>query len=230
MAIELIVFDLVGTTVKDNKDIHRILRHTLLQYDVEITLEDANAVMGIPKPIAITKLLERFYKGTRPVTEAWVSEIHHVFVKQMIDFYSTDPSVGESDGVTETFQKLKDSKLKIAVDTGFDRQIANPLLERLGWQRSNLIQASVTSDEVKRGRPYPDLLYKAMELVSVTDVKKVAKVGDTVSDLQEGTSAGCAFVIGITSGAFSREELQKEKHTHLITQVREVLDILEVNN
>ena len=229
MAIELIVFDLAGTTVKDNKDVHRVLQKALALHGVEISIADANVVMGIPKPVAIRRLLEKRYSGSRPITEDWISEIHDVFVKEMIHFYKTDPSVGEKAGVYNTFKKLKQHNLKVVVDTGFDRQITDPLIERLGWKKENLIDASVTSDEVAHGRPYPDLIFKAMELTNTRDAQNVAKVGDTASDMQEGMAAGCGWVIGVTTGAFSRAELQQEKHTHLIENVREVLEILNIS-
>ena len=228
MPIELVVFDLAGTTVKDNKDVHRMLQKALAQHGVNISIEDANGVMGIPKPVAIRRLLEKRYVGPRPITADWIAEIHEVFVKEMINFYKTDPSVGEKAGVYNTFRKLKQSKLKVAVDTGFDRRITDALLERLGWKKENLIDASVTSDEVERGRPYPDLIFKAMALTNINDVKNVAKVGDTASDMQEGNAAGCGWVIGVTTGAFSKAQLEQEKHTHLIENVQEVLEIFNI--
>ncbi|MEO7992510.1 MAG: HAD hydrolase-like protein [Chryseolinea sp.] len=226
--IELVVFDLAGTTVKDNKDVHRILQLALESFNVSISIEDANAVMGIPKPIAIRTLLEQRYHGALPITSAWINEIHKAFVENMIHFYKTDSNVGEKEGVSETFRKLKENKLKVVVDTGFDRQIVDPLLDRLGWRENNLIDASVTSDEVANGRPYPDLIYKAMLLTGVVDACYVAKVGDTVSDLQQGNAAGCGLVIGVTTGAFSEDELTKEKHTHLIKDIPSLLQILEI--
>ena len=42
MKIELVVFDLAGTTVKDNQDVHRVLRVALRHAGVDISLEDAN--------------------------------------------------------------------------------------------------------------------------------------------------------------------------------------------
>jgi phosphonatase-like hydrolase len=228
MSPELIVFDLAGTTVKDNHDVHRALQNALAKYGVLISLEDANTVMGIPKPMAIRSLLNTCDTLNRPITEDFVQEIHHAFVEEMIHFYQEDPSVGEKDGVSDTFRKLKERKLKVAIDTGFDRQITDSILQRLGWVQNNLIDASVTSDEVPRGRPYPDLIFKAMELTHVTDSKCVAKVGDTTSDLLEGNSAGCGWVIGVTTGAYTRSELQKEKHTHLIENVHEVLEIFSL--
>lgn len=228
MAIELVVFDLAGTTVKDNKDVHRILQKALAHHGVEISIEDANAVMGIPKPVAIRELLGKRAHGNQPITDDWINQIHMLFVDLMIEFYKKDPSVGEKAGVYNTFKKLKQNKLKVVVDTGFDRRITDPLLERLGWKKENLIDASVTSDEVEHGRPFPDLIYKAMELTNITDPKNVAKVGDTASDMQEGNAAGCGLVIGVTTGAFSKKELQREKHTHLIENVQEILEILEL--
>ncbi|HOX82649.1 MAG TPA: HAD hydrolase-like protein [Chryseolinea sp.] len=227
--IELVVFDLAGTTVKDSKDVHRVLQRALAGFDVFISIEDANAVMGIPKPVAIRALLEQRYQGSLQITENWISEIHEAFVESMISFYKNDHGVGEKIGVSETFRKLKENKIKVVVDTGFDRQIVNPLLARLGWLENNLIDASVTSDEVAKGRPHPDLIFKAMQLTGVSDASCVAKVGDTVSDLQEGNAAECGLVIGVTTGAFSEEELQKEKHTHLIKEVSSLLEILGIN-
>lgn len=224
MKIELVVFDLAGTTVKDNQDVHRVLQVALRHAGVDISLEDANEVMGIPKPIAIRQLLEA--KGYTPITNDFIDAIHTDFIKEMILFYEADKGVGEKDGVSETFAALKSKGIKVAVDTGFDRKITDAILERMTWKKKNLIDASVTSDEVENGRPYPDLIFEAMKRTGVTDITRVAKVGDTPSDMQEGTRAGCTWVVGITSGAFAKEELEREPHTHLISSIEELLPLV----
>jgi phosphonatase-like hydrolase len=228
MDVKLVVFDLAGTTVKDERNVHKVLHKALAAHGVTVSLEDCNDVMGLPKPIAIRDLLERRYEGSRPVSDSWIDEIHRYFVKEMISFYRTDPSVSEKEGVSDTFRKLKANNMKVVVDTGFDRQITDPLLDRLGWKSAALIDGSVTSDEVERGRPYPDLIFRAMELMNIKDAKQVVKVGDTISDMQEGQAAGCGMVVGVTTGAFSREALQLSKPTHLIEQLPQLLDILRI--
>jgi len=65
-----------------------------------------------------------------------------------------------------------------------------------------------------------------MELLQIGSAKFVAKVGDTVSDLQEGKAAGCRYVIGITTGSYSRKELEKVDNTHLIDDIAQVADIV----
>ncbi|NJM26339.1 MAG: HAD hydrolase-like protein [Bacteroidia bacterium] len=228
MTIQLIVFDLAGTTVKDNKDVHRVLQQALAEDRVAISLDEANAVMGIPKPIAIRQLLESRYQGERSITEEWIDEIHKRFVRNMVRFYEEDPGVGEKDGVSDTFAALRKHNIKVFVDTGFDRPVTAPLLKRLGWEERDLIDGSVTSDEVRNGRPYPDMIFEAMRQAGVHDAARVAKVGDTSSDLQEGNAAGCGLVIGVTSGAFSADQLRSEEHTHLIQDIPEILEILEL--
>jgi phosphonatase-like hydrolase len=225
--VDLVVFDLAGTTVKENFDVQRTLKNSFDKMGFAISIEQANAVMGIPKPIAIHQLLTTL--DHKSISDDLIRQIHSDFVLSMISFYESDKTVEENKGVTETFRKLKGAGIKIIVDTGFDRPIVNALLERMGWERDQLIDGSVTSDEVAHGRPYPDLIYKAMELTAVNDPKRVAKVGDTTSDLEEGNSAGCAWVVGITTGAFTKEQLQTTKHTHLIQEIPDMLKILNIN-
>jgi phosphonatase-like hydrolase len=224
MSVQLVVFDLAGTTVKENFDVQRILKNAFAKARLEITIEQANKVMGIPKPVAIRQLLEQLKHDS--INDEIIRTIHADFVTDMIRFYEHDQSVQENAGVTETFKKLKQQGVKVVVDTGFDRPIVDALLNRMGWSANGLIDGSVTSDEVAHGRPYPDLIYRAMEITGVLDVKTVAKVGDTISDLQEGHAAGCGWVIGIASGAFSKSQLALVPHTHLIDQIPEILPIL----
>jgi phosphonatase-like hydrolase len=225
MKYGLVVFDLAGTTVKDNKDVHRVLQKTMRDHDVSISIDDANEVMGIPKPEAIRILLKDVYSDTA-VTASWISVIHKDFVENMIRFYENDPMVGEKEGVSDTFRKLKSRGIKVALDTGFDRAITDTLLSRLGWAKDDLVDCSVTSDEVQRGRPFPDMIYSAMTKSGISNSRSVIKVGDTSSDIREGHAAECGMVVGITSGAFSAEALKKEKPHYLIHQVPELLTLL----
>ncbi len=222
--IDLVVFDLAGTTVKENFDVQRTLKNSFSKVGLAISIGQASKVMGIPKPIAIRQLLESLRYDS--ISDDFIRSIHADFVLNMIAFYKNDQTVQENEGVTETFKALKEQGIKIIVDTGFDRPIVDALLGKLGWQRNQLIDGSVTSDEVAHGRPFPDLIFRAMEMTGVSDVKRVAKVGDTASDLEEGNSAGCALVVGITTGAFTREQLQQVKHTHLIEEIPELLKII----
>lgn len=226
MSIKLVVFDMAGTTVEDKDNVHASLIQAFKKYDFSILREDANKVMGIPKPVAIQQLLKDEFGIKSPRLNDLTVKIHKAFLDDMISFYKNDSSVREKKNASKIFELLKEKKIKVGIDTGFSRDIADTIIKRLEWKKNNLIDFSVTSDEVKNGRPHPDMIFEAMKIAGIKWSNEVAKVGDTVSDLQEGTSAGCKFVIGITTGAYTRNELAKAKHTHLITDLMEVADIV----
>jgi phosphonatase-like hydrolase len=140
----------------------------------------------------------------------------------MIRFYETDPSVCEVPGTSETFKILRGAGVKVALNTGFSRNIAQVIIDRLGWTTNGLIDASIASDEVTHGRPHPDMIWNLMVNVFVDDPLRVAKIGDTPVDLEEGENAGCGWLIGVTSGSHSREQLQNSPHTHLIDSVADL--------
>ena len=224
--IQLVVFDMAGTTVAEHDQVHTALQHALAQENIHISYEEANAVMGHPKPAAIRRLLQEKLTNPAQITEEYIAQIHQSFVDKMVHHYQSSPTVAEKEGVRSTWEGLRNHGISIALDTGFSRLIANAIIDRLGWR--SLIDTSVTSDEVAQGRPYPDMIFKAMEQVGVTSADLVAKVGDTSSDMQQGTRAGCRFVVGVTSGAYSKEALQQEPHTHLIQQLPELLPVLSI--
>jgi phosphonatase-like hydrolase len=145
-----------------------------------------------------------------------VSKVFRDFVGRMSAFYASDPSVVEMPGATDTFRALRRAGVGVALDTGFSRDIVEVLLARLGWLREGLIDASVTSDEVARGRPHPDMIHSLMKKLGVAEASRVAKVGDTPSDLEEGANAGCGLIVGFTGGTHTREQLAARPHTHLV--------------
>lgn len=224
--IELVVLDMAGTTVQDDDAVNRCLSAALAETGVGVTRDEVNEVMGMPKPVAIRLLLERRKYSGRTAAPAEVASIHEDFLRRMIAFYRTDPAVREIDGASEILRQLRQAGLKLALDTGFSRDIVDAILNRLGWAGKELLHATVASDEVPRGRPHPDLVFRAMKLTGVTDARRVAKVGDTPSDLQEGRAAGCGLVIGVTNGSHTREQLAPHPHTHLIDNLRELPGVL----
>lgn len=226
MAIELVVFDMAGTTVYDSDAVNNTLKIALEAVGVEVNRDAVNKVMGIAKPLAIRTLLMEKGLEHLPPTDENVTRIHAIFETKMLEYYKTSAEIREVPGASETFAVLKAANIKIGLDTGFSRVIADAILERLGWQSQYLIDATVTVDEVEKGRPYPDMIFRLMELTGVTEVANVVKVGDTPSDLQQGTTAGCTMTIGVTQGSHTREELEPYPHTHLIPTVADLPALL----
>jgi phosphonatase-like hydrolase len=217
--IEMVVFDMAGTTVYDGDAVNASFRAALAAHGVAADPKLVDTVMGYHKPEAIRVLLTAL---GRPAGAAEVDIVHTDFVSRMISYYATDPGVREIPGAAAAFAQLRAAGVKVALDTGFGRAIADAVLARLGWTVPATIDAVIASDEVPRGRPHPDMIRALMARLGVTDPKAVAKVGDTEVDMDEGTNTGCALVIGVTTGGFTHAQLAARPHTHVLASVADV--------
>jgi len=227
MDIALIVFDIAGTTVKDDNKVGEAFQATLEKFGYRIPFEQITPYMGYEKHEAITEILKIYQNGGTAIEDAQVSAIHRSFVGRMIRYYETSDDMEALPYVEETFAALHEKGVKIAINTGFSRNIADIIVEKLGWFQRGLIDYLIASDEVPRGRPHPDMIRRLMAKAGVENPLQVAKVGDTEVDINEGRNAGCRYVVGVTTGAYTREELQKYHPTHIIDDIREVVDIIQ---
>ncbi len=219
--VQLIVFDMAGTTLHDGDAVSSCFRAALAGVGVNPTQQEINDVMGFPKPLAIRTLATA---AGRTLTEAELNATHADFVARMTRYYKEDPAVREIPGAAEVFAELRRRGIKIALNTGFSRAIVDVILDRLGWKSK--IDATIASDESPRGRPFPDMIFTLMKKVGVTDAASVAKVGDTPSDLEEGISAGCGLVVGVTTGAFTRAQLEANAKAKIVNSVVDVLKLI----
>ncbi len=222
--ITMVVFDMAGTTVDEGGAVYLCLRETLAANGLEITDAAIHQVKGMDKREALQLLIKSsaMCKELMPGLDA----IHEDFVERMMNFYQTHPAVREMYGAGVTFQTLRQHGIKVTLNTGFSRNIAQILIDRLGWERAGLLDATVTSDEVKRGRPHPFMIYQLMQKLGVADAQTVAKIGDAPADLLEGKNAGCGLNIGVMQGSSTREQLEKLPHTHLIETVADLPALL----
>src|SRR5579859_5674962 len=146
MVIDLVVFDMAGTTVHDQDSVNRCIRDALEGVGLSVTAAEVNAVMGLPKPEAIALLVKRH--GRDAELDDRLDAIHRDFVARSIAYYQDDPSVREIPGATHVFQTLKKAGVRVALNTGFNRAITQVILDRVGWSQNRLIDATICSDEV----------------------------------------------------------------------------------
>ncbi|MBC8064631.1 MAG: HAD hydrolase-like protein [Chlorobia bacterium] len=217
MKWKLAVLDLAGTTVEDNDAVAHCLDDALRLRGFEVEFQQIVSLMGIPKPEAVRQLAVG-------ASEKEQVEIHLDFQERMIRHYRESPEVREIPGTSETFRWLRSQGILVGIDTGFDRATVDILLRRLPWEA--LIDASIASDEVENGRPFPDMIFRLTERLAVADLASVIKVGDTPSDLRQGTSAGCGMVVGVCQGSHTKDQMAAHPHTHLIESVADLPGLL----
>ncbi|MBL7697532.1 MAG: HAD hydrolase-like protein [Chitinophagaceae bacterium] len=223
MSTRLIILDMAGTTVADDDAVAIAFQRSFARYGYNISREEVNPLMGYKKTFAIKKVLET--RSVR-VTEDLINKIHTDFVDEMVDHYQTSPEVKPAPGTENILVWLKERGIRVAMNTGFPRQIADVIVDRFQWVEKNLVDEYIASDEVEHGRPFPDMIERLMQSGGITDSKEVVKVGDTEVDINEGKNAGCGVVVAITSGAFTRNQLEQYKPDHIIDSLEELQHII----
>ncbi len=226
MAIQLVVFDIAGTTVKDRGNINAVFRKAFDNAGIiGVTVEDVDEVMGYKKIEAIKIIVAKYQTGSTQ-DELLINSIHDDFTRQMVRYYETCEDLESLPFAEDVFKELQSQQVKVALNTGFTREITRPILKRLGWDNAHFINAVICSDEVVKGRPYADMIKKIMKDLEIHSADEVAKVGDTKVDMEEGLNASCGLVIGVTTGACSKEGLLTGHPNYIVDSLKNLPSLI----
>ena len=227
-AIQLVVFDIAGTTVRDNGNVAQAFIDSFREFGFAMPPAEVKKVMGFRKIDAIALLLEKFAPGHND-NELLVDRIHTRFIDTMIAWYRDDSELAPMPHAEELFASLQEAGIKVALNTGFTRSITDTILHRLRWDdRSELIDKTICSDEVAHGRPHPDMIKSLMGDLGIASARHVLKIGDTEVDVREGRNAACGTVVSVTTGAYTREQLETYRPDFIIDDLNELLHIIEM--
>jgi phosphonatase-like hydrolase len=226
-SIQLVVFDIAGTTVRDNGSVADSFITAFRDYGFTMPGAEVKKVMGFRKMDAIALLLEKFAPEHKEDSEL-IDRIHTHFIDKMIEFYMGDQTLSPLPHAEAVFYALKQQGIKIALNTGFTRSITDTILHRLRWDdRSPLIDQVICSDEVALGRPHPDMIKVLMRDLDIVSPAQVLKVGDTEVDVKEGRNAACGIVVSVTTGAYTREQLLSYGPDFIIDDLQELIPVIE---
>jgi len=225
--IKLVVFDIAGTTVKDNGEIATAFHNAMKERGYDIPHEKIYPLMGYKKPEAIRMMLQEYEIDITAITAEYINNIHDRFIELMVQYYKNTDQLQALPHAEEVFAWLKKHNIKIGLDTGFSTDITNIIIDRLGWLKDGKIDYVVCSNEVTAGRPHPYMIQKMMKAAGIENAKQVIKLGDTEVDVNEGKNAGCLFSIGVTTGAFTRAALEPYNPDFIIDDLSELVGILE---
>jgi phosphonatase-like hydrolase len=214
LAIRLVVLDVGGTLVEDRGDIPEALRSALSRHGVDSSPEEIQRRRGASKREIIRYFVNQQSLPPSVDRDKLTATIYSEFSSNIIEVYRSVPPI---DGAEQAIRRLRADGYLLATTTGFDRAINTSIFRRLGWEQ--FFTAMISSDDVVEGRPFPFMLFHAMESARVSSVAEVMAVGDTPLDLQAGTNAGLRGVVGVLSGVSTAENLRREPHTHILPSV-----------
>jgi len=220
----MVVFDMAGTTVDENMVVYKTLQKAINEAGFNFTMEQVLAEGAGKEKIDAIKSILTTYAPTD--VEALADGIYQNFIVLLEQAYNALEILPQNNA-KELFQALKQRNILVVLDTGYNEKTARSLIAKLGWKEGVVFDGLVTATDVAHNRPYPDMVWLAMERFGITDAHQVAKVGDTIIDIEEGRNAGCALSIGITTGAHTLEQLQSANPDDIINDLLELLPLLD---
>lgn len=230
--LEAVIFDWAGTTVDYGcfAPVSAFME-VFKEYGIEPTIDETRTPMGMLKWDHIKTMLtmERINKlwieiHGRDFTDDDVDNMHDIFLDKLMSIlhnYATPKP-----HVVETMEELRNRGLKVGSTTGYTDEmmaIVTVKAKEQGYEPDCWFSPTSTNNV---GRPYPFMIYKNLEKLGVTCVDNVLKVGDTISDIKEGISAGVRTV-GIIEGS-SEMALNEDEYMALNDEER-ILKVAEVS-
>jgi len=219
--IRLVVFDIAGTIIEDHGEVVCAFAKALMENGIPFAEDELKKWKGASK----REVIRHFVEQVEPMgdVEQRVESSYRRFRSELESRYTE--KVVPIAGAVQTFRWCRDHDILLATTTGFYREISDLVLNQTDWR--NFFAANISSSDVRQGRPAPYMIFRTMEAAGVQNVKEVINVGDTPLDLQSGSNAGVAGVIGVLTGEHGREGLEAVPHTHVIGSIAELPELIQ---
>lgn len=209
-----ILLDLDGTIVDSKRAYLEAMKAALASTGRKTF--DINIVTEIPKRI----------EQSLPIDDMLEGIDSEEFMQVYFDAYyrATMEKARPLPNVSETLDKLSHrAKLALVTMRHVSREKVIEELEKLGLAK--YFQTVVTALDTKFPKPSPEALLQCASKMAV-QISDCLIVGDSVSDIKAGKSAG-ATTVGVLSGIYSRKELEREKPDLILESVNILPDFLE---
>ncbi|HEU5141448.1 MAG TPA: pyrophosphatase PpaX [Bacillales bacterium] len=212
MKINTVLFDLDGTLINTNELIIASFSHTLEQYfPGQYAREDIVEFIGEP-------LTESFQR----IDPQRVDELVDVYRRHNIENH--DRLVREYEGVHETVKSLHQQGYKLGIVTTKMRKTVSMGMKLAGLDK--LIDTVVTFEDVRRAKPDPEPVNRALSLLGAT-AEHAIMVGDSPFDIEAGKNAG-TYTAGVAWTIKGSDTLHSVGPDVMLESMPDLLDVLGV--
>jgi HAD superfamily hydrolase (TIGR01509 family) len=126
-------------------------------------------------------------------------------------------------GARNLLRHLHDAGIPCAIATSGRMETARVNIEALGVDPSRT--PVVTRDQVKHAKPDPDLFITAAARLNMP-IEAAVVVGDAIWDML-ATRRACAFGVGLLSGGYSQDELERAGAARVYQDPADLLEHLD---
>jgi phosphonoacetaldehyde hydrolase len=201
--IEAVIFDWAGTTV-DHGSLAPLKAVTELfsREGVPILDGEARRDMGLFKKdhirliLAIPRVNQEWLRvAGKPPKEGDVERLFALFQPLQMEILQAHAEV--IGGVVEVSEKLRSLGIKLGSSTGYTRPMLDLLVAQAATQGYRPDMA-LCPDDAGGGRPHPWMCLRMALEFRLSSTVAAVKVGDTISDIEEGRNAGM-WAVGVSA-------------------------------
>jgi len=212
MPLPALLFDLDGTLIDSIELILGSARHAFDGFAGRApTDEEWRAGIGRPLQTVLREYAPDDVEAQRLFTRYREYQLEH-----------HDRLVRAYAGVVDTLRGFAEAGHPMALVTSKSDWMAVKALVHVGLDQ--LIPVVVGCDTCVNHKPHPEPVERALSLLGVAPSNAVF-VGDSPHDVQSGLAAG-VLTVGVTWGAFDRDELQEAGADVVIDRIEELPEIL----
>lgn len=211
------LFDLDGTLVDSVYSHVRAWHLALRDEGLELSVWRIHRKIGMSGGLFTHQLLREL--GVTLETET-IQRLRRLHAEH---FLSLANEVVPLPGAVDLLQALKENDLPWAIATSGRMETAGANLLNLGVDRNNAVV--VTRDQVNYAKPDPDLFIEAAKRLGTTTVGSYV-IGDSIWDMLAAARCG-ALGIGLLSGGYGREELERAGALRVYDDPKDMLDHLD---
>lgn len=218
---KMFVFDMAGTTVNEGGLVYKTLLGSLAKYNIVIPPKDFTRFYGMQKSQVISDIVD----SIPIVPEENKEKIYKTFKEDLRKKYMSDDNIKPMKGSFELFDFLRSKGIKVCLNTGFDKEMADFVVEKCNFK--NRIDDYISSSEVSKGRPQPFMINELMKRHNITNPHEVVKIGDTTLDVLEGKNSSTLYQFAVLTGEESKESVLKSNPSHAFDDLEKLKNFLE---
>lgn len=184
--IETYLFDFDGTLVDSHDSLVEVFHGAYASVGVDVPEGYVLRLMRIP-------LIQGYEELGAPMTDE-AMKVFEKNIRALLDAEFVLKLTKTYEDVLPALIKLKNKGKQLGIVTSNNVKHVKDVLRFLNIDEK-MFDVIIGNDDTEKHKPNPEPIYKAMELLSLTDKSKICYVGDALDDKKAALNAGVTPVL-----------------------------------